>query len=170
MDLAHFEHPGDNILAMGFVRDEAQIEEEVGDFEVGDGELYGSEGKGVANISPGQKEKEIPNSRATIRKGHKTPNLVTLKEKALASSYQNFLMDLGRKRRKGRADSFISQLQAQEELLACFVLEAYVDFGYGQIWRLIAYCGVARSRKELEVRGWALLLVTPLIAVLCVVF
>ncbi|KAK8490479.1 hypothetical protein V6N11_059520 [Hibiscus sabdariffa] len=50
------------------------------------------------------------------------------------------------------ADSFISQLQAQEELLACFVLEAYVDFGYGQIWRLIAYCGVARSRKELEVR------------------
>ncbi|KAK8477794.1 hypothetical protein V6N11_058077 [Hibiscus sabdariffa] len=157
---AHFEQPGDNvvasqnpiqerisddILAMGFVRDEAQIEEEVGDFEVGDGELYGSEGKGVANISPGQKEKEIPNSMAAIRRGHKTPNLATLKEKALASSYQNFLMDLG-------ADSFISQLQAQEELLACFVLEAYVDFGYGQIWRLIAYCGVARSRKEVEVR------------------
>ncbi|KAK8610781.1 hypothetical protein V6N13_081937 [Hibiscus sabdariffa] len=87
---------------MGFVRDEAQIEEEVGDFEVGDGELYGSEGKGVANISPGQKEKEIPNSRAAIRRGHKTPNLATLKEKALASSYQNFLMDLSRKRRKRR--------------------------------------------------------------------
>ncbi|KAK8610496.1 hypothetical protein V6N13_081652 [Hibiscus sabdariffa] len=115
MDLAHFEQPGDNvvasqnpiqerirddILAMGFVRDEAQIEEEFGDFEVGDGELYGCEGKGVTNISPGQKEKEIPNSRATIRKGHKTPNLATLKEKALASSYQNFLMGLGRKRRK----------------------------------------------------------------------
>ncbi|KAK8535536.1 hypothetical protein V6N12_057052 [Hibiscus sabdariffa] len=90
----------DDILTMGFVRDEAQIEEEVGDFEVGDGELYGSEGKGVANISPGQKEKEIPNSRAAIRRGHKTPNLATLKEKALASSYQNFLMDLSRKRRK----------------------------------------------------------------------
>ncbi|KAK8610723.1 hypothetical protein V6N13_081879 [Hibiscus sabdariffa] len=150
---------------MGFVRDEAQIEEEVGDFEVGDGELYGSEGKGVANISPGQKEKEIPNSMAAIRRGHKTPNLATLKEKALASSYQNFLMDLGRKRRKGRVflcnldymyasnwKSMVLKLQAQEELLACFVLEAYVDFGYGQIWRLIAYCGVARSRKEVEVR------------------
>ncbi|KAK8535510.1 hypothetical protein V6N12_057026 [Hibiscus sabdariffa] len=158
MDLAHFEHPGDNILAMGFVRDEAQIEEEVGDFEVGDGELYGSEGKGVANISPGQKEKEIPNSRATIRKGHKTPNLVTLKEKALASSYQNFLMDLGvclcnlDYMYASNWKSMVLKLQAQEELLACFVLEAYVDFGYGQIWRLIAYCGVARSRKELEVR------------------
>ncbi|KAK8490480.1 hypothetical protein V6N11_059521 [Hibiscus sabdariffa] len=100
MDLAHFEQPGDNILAMGFVRDEAQIEEEVGDFEVGDGELYGSEGKGVANIAPRQKEKEIPNSRAAIRKGHKTPNLATLKEKALASSYQNFLMDLDMQARR----------------------------------------------------------------------
>ncbi|KAK8490476.1 hypothetical protein V6N11_059517 [Hibiscus sabdariffa] len=48
--------------------------------------------------------------------------------------------------------SMVLKLQAQEELLACFLLEAYVDFGYGQIWRLIAYCGVARSRKELEVR------------------
>ncbi|KAK8535531.1 hypothetical protein V6N12_057047 [Hibiscus sabdariffa] len=48
--------------------------------------------------------------------------------------------------------SMVLKLQAQEELLACFVLEAYVDFGYGQIWRLIAYCGVARSRKEVEVR------------------
>ncbi|KAK8535553.1 hypothetical protein V6N12_057069 [Hibiscus sabdariffa] len=79
----------------GFVRDEAQIEEEVKDFEVGDGELYRSEVKGVANISPGQKEKEIPNSRAAVKREHKTPNLATLKEKALASSYQNFLMDLG---------------------------------------------------------------------------
>ncbi|KAK8535526.1 hypothetical protein V6N12_057042 [Hibiscus sabdariffa] len=210
------ERISDDILAMGSVRDEAQIEEEVGDFEVGDGELYGSEGKGVANISPGQKEKEIPNSRAAIRRGHKTPNLATLKEKALASSYQNFLMDLGDEVEAieelvsitemelqksfdgvvtiGRCfvvaslawlvsnvhlvwlsfgwsldyvgvflcnldymyasnwKSMVLKLQAQEELLACFVLEAYVDFGYGQIWRLIAYCGVARSRKELEVR------------------
>ncbi|KAK8535532.1 hypothetical protein V6N12_057048 [Hibiscus sabdariffa] len=123
---AHFEQPGDNvvasqnpiqerisddILAMGFVRDEAQIEEEVGDFEVGDGELYGSEGKGVANISPGQKEKEIPNSMAAIRRGHKTPNLATLKEKALASSYQNFLMDLG------------DEVEAIEELVSITEME-----------------------------------------------
>ncbi|KAK8712693.1 hypothetical protein V6N13_147923 [Hibiscus sabdariffa] len=66
---AHIEQPGDNavaghnpiqerirddILSTGFVRDE-----EVRDFEVGDEELYGSEGRGVANISPGQKKSQI---------------------------------------------------------------------------------------------------------------
>ncbi|KAK8987585.1 hypothetical protein V6N11_027331 [Hibiscus sabdariffa] len=36
--------------------------------------------------------------------------------------------------------------------MACFVFEAYVDFAYGHIWRLIVCCGVDRTRKELAVR------------------
>ncbi|KAK8547022.1 hypothetical protein V6N13_099767 [Hibiscus sabdariffa] len=52
---------------MGFVRDE-----EVRDFEVGDEKLYGSEGRGVANISSGQKRN--PKFEGCNQKGAQNSN------------------------------------------------------------------------------------------------
>ncbi|KAK8685416.1 hypothetical protein V6N13_041418 [Hibiscus sabdariffa] len=166
---AHIKQPGDNvvagqnpiqerirddILAMGFVRDE-----EVRDFEVGDEELYGSEGRGFANISSGQKEKRNPKFEGCNQKGAQNSNFGDFEGESSCFELPEFRNGSRSKKKErkivlsspGVCSCNLDYMHASQ-LQKHGPKEAYVDLENGQMWHLIACCGVARSRKELEVR------------------
>ncbi|KAL4291077.1 hypothetical protein GQ457_14G025740 [Hibiscus cannabinus] len=96
---AHIEQPEDNIR----------------DFEVGDEEFYGSEGRGVANISSGQKEKRNPKFEGCNQKGAQNSNFGDFEGESSCFELPEFL---NRSRSKKKERKYGSLLALQDKALS----------------------------------------------------